>query len=360
VGWHHVNRPGILDVCGCAWKARRVEGSALAAMSRSVRRGVLVALKLVLTVALTWYALRSVPFGEVAAAFRRAEPTVIAIYMLCYLALVAFHALRWQLFIALSGYSAGFAELFRVYLSSTFFQFYLPASIGGDVYRGYVLHEKTKSVANATVNIGAERGFALYLMFVVAGFTALVFPIDVPRGLLVLLLVPVVAGPVLALVAARFPAEWVWPAPARKAFVALRDEALAMVGRARAQPRLFGKVVAATILYQVGANTAVVLIFRALGHNVDIVMTYCVMTIISTAVFIPVSINGFGIRENLFLASAPVLHVDQASALAASLLVAAGHLAMGLLGGVVYLATRDRAGDTPPAGVAERPAGRAP
>jgi uncharacterized membrane protein YbhN (UPF0104 family) len=85
-------------------------------------------------------------------------------------------------------------------------------------------------------------------------------------------------------------------------------------------------------------------IVLALGMNLSIspaVMFVTVPVVICISA-LPVTPNGLGLRENVFVQILGVIGVDPTSALSLSLLAYAGSLFWSLVGGGVYLALKDR------------------
>ena len=65
---------------------------------------------------------------------------------------------------------------------------------------------------------------------------------------------------------------------------------------------------------------------------------YCIaIPFVSLVTFLPISINGFGVRESTFVFIFSTMHVSSTSALLLALLMDAQVLFFGIVGGCLYL-----------------------
>ena len=98
------------------------------------------------------------------------------------------------------------------------------------------------------------------------------------------------------------------------------------------------------------------IVASALGLSVSLMAFFLIVPIAIVVMMIPVSINGIGVREGLFVLLLGVHGVPQAESLAYAWIIYALLLLQGLIGGVVFAFRRDlRRGDSDIAG---SPSGR--
>ena len=76
----------------------------------------------------------------------------------------------------------------------------------------------------------------------------------------------------------------------------------------------------------------------ALGIHVPSYFYIVAVPLIALVSFLPISINGFGLRESAYVYTFSTMHVSSAVALLLALLLDAQALLFGLAGGCVYLA----------------------
>ena len=81
-----------------------------------------------------------------------------------------------------------------------------------------------------------------------------------------------------------------------------------------------------------------------LGLKIWPVWLFVIVPMIGCVSALPITPNGLGVRENLYVLvlAGPVIHVAATSALSLSLLAYAGSLFWSLVGGVVYLTLKER------------------
>lgn len=114
--------------------------------------------------------------------FSQASPVfLLPIFILCFLNTVV-SAFKWELLLKADGIDVGLWRLTRSYLIGTFFNLFLPSSIGGDAYRIYDVSKRSSRAAEGFASVFADRftGFlaiaAWGLLFSILGFRRLPEP----------------------------------------------------------------------------------------------------------------------------------------------------------------------------------------
>jgi len=80
----------------------------------------------------------------------------------------------------------------------------------------------------------------------------------------------------------------------------------------------------------------------ALGIHVPLFFYFVAVPFISLVTFLPISINGFGLREGAFVYIFSTMHVSPTTALLLALLMDAQALLFGSMGGCLYLLTEGK------------------
>ncbi|HNR93080.1 MAG TPA: lysylphosphatidylglycerol synthase transmembrane domain-containing protein [Kiritimatiellia bacterium] len=131
--------------------------------------------------------------------FSQASPVyLLPIFILCFLNTLA-SAFKWELLLKADGIDVGLWRLARSYLIGTFFNLFLPSSIGGDAYRIYDVSKRSSRAAEGFASVFADRftGFlaiaAWGLVFSLAGIRRLPEPriILIPAGVFALMMIMV-------------------------------------------------------------------------------------------------------------------------------------------------------------------------
>ena len=110
------------------------------------------------------------------------------------------------------------------------------------------------------------------------------------------------------------------------------------------KPSLIAKAVAWSFVVQAGGAVSVALSALALGVEQPLSLWFSVVPLVALAMVLPVSIGGFGVRENAmtFLLSEEGVPGDRAVGVA--LLWGLSTIIIGMMGGVLFLLDRSRRG----------------
>jgi uncharacterized protein (TIRG00374 family) len=251
-------------------------------------------------------------------------------------------ALRWRALLAVRGVEPGYRYLFASTLSSMFFRQFLPSVIGGDALRGHDAWRAGASPGFALVSLFVDRLVGLLTLALFA-FGALVLlggrselaGVLLPVGLGLLLMLALIGsmfargGPAAGLggLTARLPAR-----------VAGKLDTLVEGMRVyRGQGRVLAQVFAISLLLQVNVVTFYWMLGQALGLAVPYGAFFAIVPIAIFVMMLPITINGIGLRETMFVFLLGLWAVAPGPALAFAWLEFGTVLAVGLFGGVVYL-----------------------
>jgi len=229
-----------------------------------------------------------------------------------------------------------------------FFNIFLPTIVGGDAVKAILLARETGAPARATMSVFMERNVGLFALLTIATAAAFVAPpVDV-RGFNL----PAAhalrpcrlhrrqhrAGEQARVPAGRLPGGHDAALAHRSRAASLYD---AIVPYRDARWR--GVVLAATaqsFLFQGVVILVVFLNANALGLSVPVAALAVFVPLISLAGMLPISVNGLGIREALYLLLFGRIGVPADAAVSMALLYFAVTLAASLPGGIVYALQR--------------------
>ena len=253
---------------------------------------------------------------------------------------------KWQLLLAADGIRMGLGTLLCSHLVGTFFNLFLPSSIGGDAYRVVDVARRGGSGTGA-------KSFAAVFAERLAGFLAmavwgLVFSVVGWRFLedkrVLLIPVAVFAGmSVMAtLVLQRTWLLRIWAALGGGRFRKLDEflrRFLGSVGCYRANRKLLWQVFLLSLVFQMIAITDIYAISRALGWTVPFALFCVFVPLITLGEALPISIFGIGVRDGLyvFFFTQPGVGTTKEQALSMALVYVAISLVYSLVGGVIFL-----------------------
>jgi uncharacterized protein (TIRG00374 family) len=277
-----------------------------------------IAVTAVLLAAVTW----RLDLRVAAAKAARLDPGWTAAAFAVVLAAVAISAWKWGMILAFRGRPLAYRRLFRHYLVGLFFNNLLPTSIGGDAVRAWEATRDTGEVPEAVGSVITERLVAAAAL----GATALLGVPFVERSPRLLLLVLGFLAVDLALVAAFLvprAAERVASAMLPRRLATVRATVAATVVAVRESlraPRLFLRVAAASVAFQLLVAAVNACVFRAMDLPVSLAACVVYTPMIFTLTMLPVSLSGLGVREAAYVGFFGQAGVGRADAVLASLL----------------------------------------
>lgn len=317
--------------------------------SHGSRHAVIWTIKLVVSAGLLYWLLSRADLARLWQMARSASPAWLATALVLYLGMVLISAWRWDLLLKAQSITAGFSTLTSSFLVAVFFNNFLPSNIGGDVIRVRDTSRAAGSKTLATTVVLVDRGIGLLGLVFVAALGATwaarrseaIGPLG--PGLLWAALAVGVTATAPVLLAPHRLAQLLRPLQRiHQDWVSTRLDrmtaALARFGRA---PRALLGCFLGAILVQAVLVGFYAAIASALGVRVPIAHLAIVVPISFIVQMLPLSVNGWGIRESTFGFYFTRLGLPLESALALSFIGAALTMIFSLTGAVAYL-TRTR------------------
>jgi len=301
------------------------------------RTGLLLA-KLAVSVALLTYLLSSTDLGALYRRVRGGDTILLAAAVAVYTVILLISTWRWRVLLRAQGFQAPLRRLSASYLVATFFNNFLPSNIGGDVIRVRDGSALTGSTTTSLAIVAIDRILGLGALYVLA-LGAYLLGGDTVRDL-------AGAAPALMLLALVFgllaasglgSREW-----ARRRFETVQ----AAVHVYRAQMAAVWLAFGASVALQ----ALVVVYYYDVAHSLRIPLTlsaaFLIVPMCSLVQTVPVSFNGWGIRESVYILYFRQLGLAQDSALAFSL-VGAGLIVLLSLSGAIVWTSRNALAPTP-------------
>jgi glycosyltransferase 2 family protein len=247
-------------------------------------------------------------------------------------------AYRWWLLLDAVQVRVNYWRVVYLYYIGAFYNTFLPTGFGGDVMRVVEFGRgASSSQAAGTVIVDRLTGFVMLFVLALAAlpFTYHLLP-EAMRWALVGVSVSVILGAALLFegrllrrLTARFPH-------------ALSLAGDAWLGRTYAVITACGwKAIALALFWSLMFNLlhigASALVGLALGLSVPISVYFVFVPLATVALLIPITVNGLGFRESIYLALFPQTGVSGPQATAFSLGTYSLDLLDGLVGGLIYL-----------------------
>jgi hypothetical protein len=252
-------------------------------------------------------------------------------------------SLKWRVLLAADGIHQSLGTLVASHLVGSFFNMFLPSTIGGDAYRIADIGKRSSRTANAAASVMADR---LSGFMALALYGLLLFPVFYRRYTpdLRLLLLPAAAFAGLLAVAFVLWEQVLLRRLARLLPLSIRakvEKVLdALLGSIRAYGRrrsvLFA-VFGISFLFQFLAIVAVYCLGRGVGLGLPLLPFGFFVPFISLMEMIPISIFGIGLRDTGYVWFMFAVGRTRADAAALSVLYVATTVVYVSLGGLLYL-----------------------
>lgn len=288
------------------------------------------------------YLLHTSDLSAVLARVRQGDLLLLAGAVALYVGMILLSTWRWRLLISAQGYDAPLRELSASYLVATFFNNFLPSNIGGDVIR---VHDSSRLTGSRTASlaiIAVDRILGFGALYALAATAFLVGGPDVRHlaGARVVLLglgalfcglayVYFREGTARAFMARSGLARLDW---ARERFEVVQAAVHVYRRNLVAVLRAFG----ASLLLQTLFIGYYYAIARSLRIPLSPAACFLMVPLCTLVQAIPVSFNGWGIRESVFVLYFSQVGLARDSALAFSLAGAGLVVLLSLSGAVVW------------------------
>ena len=311
-------------------------------------------LKPVASLALLWFVLQQTSSTALLASFRRAaEGWPYLAFGVVVLALTVAAALsRWRLLLLTLGHSPRWRALFSAFMVGAFFNQFLPSTIGGDIVRGWWLRDHVKSGSLSIAVVAVDRFFGLVGLCALGLAAAAIDP-NAVRQLPAFWLV-------VAIVCAGCVGFWVVTRPVA-ARVARRFSSLPLVNRVQEKAQLAYRGLLTlsqsrqTLLGAFGLSLVVqflivaqyLVLSMALGLSINLWELAVLVPIVTVVTWLPVTINGIGLREVSLVALGSAFGMMPSDAIALGWLFMLYTLPTGVIGAAIYAFGRPKAGRPP-------------
>ena len=259
---------------------------------------------------------------------------------------------RWKLALQAQGLDLGWSRAVEISLVAHFFNSVLLGSNGGDIMKAWYAarethHKKTEAVLTVVVDrmigLWAMLLFACAMMFLNLN---LMLENAWLRLVAIVILGMMLAGSIVlgtafwGGISKRWSGARAWLRRLPKG-VWLENtlDSCRQFGRT---PYFVLRSLGVSMLLNAACVAQFIVITEGMGLSISPALMFVAVPIVICISALPVTPNGLGLRENLFVQMLAVIGVDPTSALSLSLLAYAGSLCWSFVGGVVYLALKDK------------------
>lgn len=312
----------------------------------------LVVTKVGVSLALLAYLLSTTDLAALTRRVRSGDPLLFAGALVLYTLTLALATWRWRLLLRAQGYQAPMARLSASYLVATFFNNFLPSNVGGDVIRVRDSSRLTGSTTASLAVVAIDRILGLSALYLLA-VIAYVFGGGTVRDLAGALPALVALGVVFAFLGYVY----VTPGIVRRLMSVSRLDAFPWIrerfGVAQGAVHVYRERVAmvwlafaASVALQALVVCYYYVVARSLRIPLPLSACFLVVPLCTLVQTVPVSFNGWGIRESVYILYFRQLGLSRDGAMAFSL-VGAGLIVILSLSGAVVWSSRAAPAEAP-------------
>ena len=312
-------------------------------------RFLLTAAKILFSGGLLYWVIHDLELQQVGLVIADANIGLLSLAFMMFFLGYLITAFRWRMLLSAQGVHARIGFLVKSFMVAIFFNNLLPSTIGGDIVRGYDSWRLGNSRSGAASVVIVDRLMGLLALASYALITVLAARelADLIPGLPALVLATTLAVGSLA---------WlVFFAPRRlyQTLEQYRDSRTS-------QPwRIIAKVVAAfsmfsgrrdllvrafglSLLLQLNVIVHFIIVSRALGIDIPVLAMFTVIPLSIFVTMLPVSINGIGLREGVFVFFFSTYGIDAVEAIAFAWIALGFVMLQGVIGGILFAARGER------------------
>jgi hypothetical protein len=274
-------------------------------------------------------------------------PLLILSFFLFYLGYYI-TATRWRLLLRAQGTDLSLFYLIKSFMVAVFFNNFLPSTVGGDVIRVYDTWQAGSGKASALTAVFLDRvlGMVALVAFAVLGLACSgTFARENPFAAPAVLLLAVITFSAVALIfyAPEPLLKWLRSLLAKMPGVIQRmgQSFLDAAGMVHGRTGLLMGGIGLSFVLQANVILFHYLVGRALGLPLELIDYALIVPLSLVVMLVPITVNGIGLRESVFVVFFGFYGLDVASALAFSWIIYGQLLLQGLVGGLVYAARRE-------------------
>jgi uncharacterized protein (TIRG00374 family) len=325
---------------------KKKKGTASKKISFILRAGVTLLLFVFLFRQISWSTLLSL--------FAHIQDTELLVGLCLATLGVVFSAYLWHRLVLAESIKTDLSRLTNLYLIGVAFSHFLPTSMGGDAVKAFYVGRDSGNMTGSASAVLMSRITGFMGMLLVALPTLIFlheqFDHELVKNflLLSLFLAAGIGGTiVVAVFLPKLPDRIFHRAWAKNKIVVKVFETGTSMTRLMTKPRTMTEAIAFGILFWITNCLTYYEFAIALGLHIPFTFYLIAVPFVGLVGALPISISGFGVRENLVVYLYSTIHVSTTAALAVVLLMDLQRLFFGVLGGLLYLTMADKAKSTP-------------
>ncbi|HLZ59814.1 MAG TPA: lysylphosphatidylglycerol synthase transmembrane domain-containing protein [Ktedonosporobacter sp.] len=306
----------------------------------AIRAGVTLLLFTFLLKSVSWSTL----FNTLMHVHRAPLMVGLAIGVVCLL----FSVYGWRALLQAEHIKTDLARLINLYLVGIAFSHFLPTSMGGDVVKAYYIGRESGNTAGSASAVMLSRITGFIGMLTIALPTLFIWRAWFTQKLIIgflllsLLILVMIGGTILlSVLLPKASSRFLGRGWMNHPFVIMALEVGQTLSIAARRPRSLGIAILYAILFWISSFLNYYGYAMALKMQAPFHFYVIAVSLSSIIAFLPISINGFGVRESAMVYVFSTIHVPADTSLLLAFLMDIQVLFFGVIGGGIYLAMND-------------------
>lgn len=302
-----------------------------------------LAVKIFISGILVYFIVKDVNFDDIFESFKSSDKLKLIFAFSLHAVGLTVSAIRWKVLLNAQGVQSKIGFLIKSYMVATFFNHFMPSTVGGDSVRAYDSWRlgENKAKALAVVMVDRFMGLLTLLLFVIiATFFTEKITSKIPN--LNFWLFVLSSGAISIILFILF--------PPLKLFEKIQNNTNSVIKKVGSLLHKLGsafaqfsskkdallKALVLSIILQANVVFYYFLISEALNFDIDIINFLLIVPLTIFIMMIPISLNGIGLRENALFFFLSFYGVIKSQAVTFAWLEYGMLLILGIIGGIVY------------------------
>ncbi len=301
-------------------------------------------IRIVLTLLFLYFVFRKIEFSLLKDAFISSDKIMLIWAFILFMVNTVLMTLRISTLFKVFPQKLSFLKVLRYYLIGIFFNQALPTAVGGDAVKGYKLGKAVNDVPSGLLITFIDRLLGLLTMLVYLFVAILIGGTSYLKGnslyllggfgvICIVLTITIFSTRLSGMVYRIF----FKPLEDKIKFLHRIKESYRFFLKTKDQKKLYYIALAYSFAAQLILIVAVSFLAAGLGITLTLEVYFIVMPIIFVISMIPISVGGFGVREQAFVSLLALYGIGRVPALALALLYVGLYILMCIPGGVLYL-----------------------
>ena len=300
-------------------------------------------LKAIISILLLFYIVHDVEFAKIIEAIESANHLIlVGAFSLHFLGLLI-SSVRWQILLKAQKITIHIKDLYKSYLVASFFNHFLPSTVGGDSIRAYDSWKagENKEKALAVVVLDRFMGLLTLLIFAVVSMLFSQDLGDKISGLTFWIIILTIGAAGIVWFILFPPIKFL--ATLTRKFKGILSKVVGFIYKiavvfnqfSNYKRELFNAFLLSVVL-QLNVVLYYFLISESLNLNITIIDYFLIVPLTIFITMLPISFNGVGLRENALFVFLSPFGIVQFQAIAFAWIEYSMLLILGIIGGLVY------------------------